>query len=62
MPKAVVDQRLEAAAVGADAAFQPAVKAVSTEAEKRKLAALFQFKGGKALPDELTLAPVEGMA
>ena len=55
-----MDHRLELQAKDADITFQPAKKAVSTDAEKRKLAAMFQFKGGKALPDELTLAPVEG--
>ncbi len=32
------------------------------DAEKKKLALMFQMKGGKALPEELTLAPIEGMA
>jgi hypothetical protein len=60
MPKAAVDHRLEQQAAEADITFQPATKAVSTDAEKKRLATVFQFKGGKALPDELTLAPVEG--
>ncbi len=44
----------------ADKMFPPISKAISTESEKRKLQAMFQFKGGKALPEELTLAPIEG--
>jgi len=35
-------------------------KAVSTEMEKRRLAMQFQFKGGKALPENGTSQPIEG--
>ncbi|GBG31320.1 Hypothetical Protein FCC1311_075432 [Hondaea fermentalgiana] len=35
-------------------------KAISTETEKRRLAMHFQFKGGKALPETGTIAPIQG--
>lgn len=58
--KDVIDSRLAEDERTADRVLPPLSKAVSTEAEKRKLQAVFQFKGGKALPEELTLAPVDG--
>ncbi len=58
--KDVIDSRLAEDERIADRVLPPLSKAVSTEAEKRKLQAVFQFKGGKALPEELTLAPVDG--
>jgi hypothetical protein len=60
MLKEDIDKRLEEAEKSADKAFPPIKKAIHTEAEKRRLQAAFQFKGGKALPEELTLAPIEG--
>jgi hypothetical protein len=60
MSKATLEARRKADNPHNDTYFPPVSKPVSTEAEKRKLAAIFQFKGGKALPDELTMAPVEG--
>ena len=38
----------------------PFVKAVATEAEKRRLQNTFSFKGGKALPDSALMAPIKG--
>ena len=35
-------------------------KAKGTELEKQRLQNINMFKGGKALPDELTLAPIQG--
>lgn len=43
-----------------DAPMPPLSKPVSTETEKRKLALINQFKGGKSLPEELTIKPIEG--
>lgn len=60
MLKEDIDKRLEEAEKTADKSFPPIRKAIHTEAEKRRLQAAFQFKGGKALPEELTLAPIEG--
>lgn len=60
VPKSEIDRRREEDERTADTVFPPLTKPVYTEAEKRKLQALFQFKGGKALPEELTLAPIEG--
>lgn len=37
-------------------------KAKGTALEKQRLQNINMFKGGKALPDELTLAPIEGTA
>lgn len=60
LPKEAIDARIADAELNGDKALPPISKPVATEAEKRRLQAVFQFKGGKALPDELTLAPVVG--
>ena len=38
----------------------PATKATATALEKRRLQTINTLKGGKALPEELTLRPIDG--
>ncbi len=60
MLKEDIDRKQAEDARTGDVVLPPLTKAVSTDTEKRRLQALFQFKGGKALPEELTLAPIDG--
>jgi hypothetical protein len=57
--KAQVDA-FEAAHASVDRPQMPIKKGYNTEAEKRRLQATFQFKGGKAVPDAASYAPIEG--
>ena len=57
--KAQVDA-FEAAHASVDRPQMPIKKGYNTEAEKRRLQAPFQFKGGKAVPDAASYAPIEG--
>jgi len=57
--KAQVDA-FEAAHASVDRPQMPLKKGYNTEAEKRRLQATFQFKGGKAVPDAASYAPIEG--
>lgn len=52
--------REASAAATADRIAAPLTKPVSTEANKRRLQAINSLKGGKALPEELTAAPISG--
>ena len=58
--KSAIDAQAAHDARTADRTGAPLRKPVSTETEKRRLQAINTLKGGKGLPDELTMPSIEG--
>jgi len=58
--KSAIDAQAAHDARTADRTGAPLRKPISTETEKRRLQAINTLKGGKGLPDELTMPSIEG--
>jgi hypothetical protein len=58
--KTTIDAQAKIHSVTADRTGAPMSKPISTDTEKRRLQAINTLKGGKALPEELTMPSIRG--